>query len=261
MRSALHLSRLAAAAAARAADYLRRVDRPRDPAAWAAKGHNDFVTECDTAAERLIADSLRAAEPDSTIVGEELSPGARREGLCWIVDPIDGTTNFAHGFPVYAVSIAAEVDGELLAGVVLEVEANRIYHGWRGGGAWLDEARIRVSTITEPSHALIGTGFPFKHPDHLARYQRQFARIAPATAGIRRAGSAALDLAWVASGAFDAFWELRLAPWDMAAGALLVREAGGVVTDLEGNPVGAADGPVLAGSPAMHAWLLTQMVD
>jgi myo-inositol-1(or 4)-monophosphatase len=256
MKSPLDLSRLASTAAARAADYLRAVPRPRDPAAWTTKSPNDFVTECDRHAEEIISASLLREAPGSTILGEELSSGAVRGGLTWIVDPIDGTTNFIHGFGAFAVSIAAELDGVLVAGAVLEVERNRLYHASAGGGAWVDEERLQVSAIESPAHALIGTGFPFKHPEHLAAYQRQFARIAPATAGIRRAGSAALDLAWVAAGVFDGFWELRLAPWDVAAGILLVREAGGVVTDLEGTAVGARDGAIVAGNPALHRWLL-----
>jgi myo-inositol-1(or 4)-monophosphatase len=257
MNHSLDLCRLATTAAVRAADYLRGVERPRDPRDWTAKRTaNDFVTRCDAEAEAIITESLLAAEPRAAILGEELSPNVERRGLVWIVDPIDGTTNFIHGFPQYAVSIAAELDGTLEAGVVLDVEANRLHYGWRGGGAWLDERRLSVSTIDKPSHALIGTGFPFKDPDQLARYQAQFARITTVASGIRRAGSAALDLAWVAAGAFDGFWELMLAPWDMAAGLVLVREAGGMVTDLEGRSIGAAPSAVVAGNPAMHQWLL-----
>ena len=257
MNSSLNLTRLAATAAARAADYLQRIERPVDPAAWTAKGRNDFVTACDQEAESIIADVLLAAEPGSVIMGEELSPGSTRGKLTWIVDPIDGTANFIHGFPAYAVSIAAEADGVLEAGVVLHVEPNRLYHAARGHGAWCDETRLRVSVIEEPGFALIGTGYPFKHPEHLEAYLPQFARIAPATAGIRRAGSAALDLCWVAAGVFDGFWELMLAPWDMAAGMLLVREAGGRVTDLEGHDVGAGHSGIVAGNTAIHAWLLS----
>ncbi|MBM4188647.1 MAG: inositol monophosphatase [Gemmatimonadetes bacterium] len=259
MNPAIHLCHLAESAASRAAEYLRGVATPFDPASWSAKRDNDFVTEHDRRAEELIGELLLTGAPDSTIVGEELSPDAPRQGLCWIVDPIDGTTNFAHGFPVYSVSIAAEVDGQLLAGVVVDVVPNRVARAWSGGGAWIGERRLRVSTIEDPAHALIGTGFPFKHPEHLPAYQAQFARIAPATAGIRRAGSAALDLCWVASGSFDGFWELKLSPWDMAAGLVLVKEAGGLVTDLSGNPIGAMTGPVVAGNPAVHRWLLSML--
>ena len=256
MNSSLNLTRLAASAAARAADYLLRIERPTDPSAWTAKGQNDFVTACDREAESIIADILLAGEPGSAILGEELSPKANRSRLTWIVDPIDGTTNFIHGFPLYAVSIAAEVDGVLEAGVVLHVEPNRLYRAARGHGAWCDETRLRVSAIESPGFALIGTGYPFKHPEHLETYLPQFARIAPATAGIRRAGSAALDLCWVAAGVFDGFWELMLAPWDMAAGLLLVREAGGRATDLLGHDVEAGHSGIVAGNPAIQAWLL-----
>lgn len=256
MNSALDLTRVATAAAQRAATHLRSIRRPRDPADWDAKHHNDFVTSADREAEEIIAESLLAAIPGATILGEELSPEGRRGGLVWVVDPIDGTTNFVHGFPAWAISIAAEVDGVLEAGVVLHVETNQRYHATRGHGAWRDHERLGVSTLFDPAHALIGTGFPFKHPDHLERYLRQFARIAPATAGIRRAGSAALDLCWVAAGTFDGFWELMLAPWDMAAGILLVREAGGIVTDPGGHEVGAGHHGLVAGNPAVHRWLL-----
>ncbi len=256
MNSSLNLTRLAASAAARAADYLRRVERPVDPAAWTAKGQNDFVTVCDREAESIIAEVLLAGEPGSVIMGEELSPKSKRSRLTWIVDPIDGTTNFIHGFPAYAVSIAAEADGVLEAAIVLHVEPNRLYRATRGQGAWCDETRLRVSAIESPGFALIGTGYPFKHPEHLETYLPQFARIAPATAGIRRAGSAALDLCWVAAGVFDGFWELMLAPWDIAAGLLLVREAGGRATDLQGRDAGAEPTGIVAGNPTIHTWLL-----
>ncbi len=249
------LRTIATDAARRAAEYLRAVERPRDPSTWGAKSANDFVTECDRTAESIIADVLLGAEPGSTVMGEELSPDANNAGLVWIVDPIDGTANFVHGFPAYAVSIAAAVDGVLTAGVVLHVERNVLYHAALGRGAWRDESRLSVSTIADHHHALIGTGYPFKHPEHLDRYLPQFARIAVASAGIRRAGSAALDLAWVASGVFDGFWELMLAPWDIAAGLLLIREAGGIATDLVGREVGAAHTGVVAGNPAIHSWL------
>jgi myo-inositol-1(or 4)-monophosphatase len=256
MKSALELVRLATTAARRAAGYLRSIERPRDPGAWTVKGRHDFVSDADRRSEELIREVLLAGEPGSIVMGEELSPEATAAGLVWIVDPIDGTTNFLHGFPAYAVSIAAAADGVVQAGVVLAVESDRVFHAHRDGGAWADGNRIRVSAIADPGYALIGTGFPFKHPDQLAAYQRQFARVMLATSGIRRAGSAALDLAWVAAGAFDGFWELRLAPWDVAAGLLLVREAGGIATGLDGRPAVPAHGPVVAGNPAIHRWLL-----
>lgn len=254
--SALDLLHLAKLAADRAGAYLRAVERPGEPSAWTLKGARDFVTEIDRATERLIADVLLAAEPGSRIVGEELSPELVRDGLVWIVDPLDGTTNFLHGFPSYAVSIAAAVDGELQAAVVQQVPRHDTFAAARGAGAWQGEQRISVSAIRDPAFALIGTGFPFKDTTSLGEYLSQFARVAAQTSGIRRPGSAALDLADVAAGRFDGFWEQRLSAWDVAAGVLLVREAGGVVTDFTGRPIGAEHGPVIAGNPAIHEWLL-----
>ena len=189
-------------------------------------------------------------------MGEELSPDVVTEGLVWIVDPLDGTTNFLHDFPSYAVSIAAAVDGALEAGVVLHVPRQEVYAAARGAGAWRGDRRLAVSTITDPAFALIGTGFPFKDTSSLGEYLAQFARVAAHTSGIRRPGSAALDLADVAAGRFDGFWEQRLSAWDIAAGVLLVREAGGVVTDFSGRAIGAEHTAVVAGNPAIHAWLL-----
>jgi myo-inositol-1(or 4)-monophosphatase len=254
----MDLLKSAERAARAAAEYLRGVSPP-GPAVWGSKGLNDFVTDVDRRAEEIIRDRLLQDHPRSRVVGEELAPALEHDGLVWIVDPLDGTTNFLHGYPACAISIAAARDGVLEAGVVLRLEPDRCFSAARGAGAWCDGRRLRVSDITDPSHALIGTGFPFKYPDQLEQYQRQFARIMPATSGIRRAGSAALDLADVAAGRFDGFWELRLAPWDIAAGILLVREAGGVVTDLEGNERNLDHGAVVAGNPAIHGWLVEQL--
>jgi len=247
---------LAKIAATRAASYLRGVERPSDPASWTAKTRRDFVTEIDRTAERMIAEVLLAAEPGSRIVGEELSPEVVADGLVWVVDPLDGTTNFLHDFPSYAVSIAATVDGALEAGVVVHVPRNEMYSAARGSGAWQEERRLSVSEIRDPDFALIGTGFPFRDNAGIVEYQRQFARISGATSGIRRPGSAALDLGDVAAGRFDGFWEQRLSAWDIAAGILLIREAGGVVTDFTGREVGAVHTSVVAGNPAIHEWLL-----
>ncbi len=260
MNSSMDLLALAEAAAGRAAAYLRAVERP-PPAAWTGKGRHDFVTDADRTAERLIAETLLAGAPGSTVIGEELSPAARPAGLAWIVDPLDGTTNFLHGYPACAVSIAAVADGVLEAGVILRLEPDLCCRAARGHGAWMGDRRLAISTVSDPAHALIGTGFPFKRLDLLPVYQAQFARVMEATSGIRRAGSAALDLADVAAGRFDGFWELVLAPWDMAAGILLVREAGGRVTDLEGNDLAPGFGPVLAGNPVIHDWLRRVLAD
>jgi myo-inositol-1(or 4)-monophosphatase len=227
---------------------------------WQVKSRADFVSEVDTGAEERISESLLRAVPGSRVLGEELSPGASLgSGVIFIVDPLDGTTNFLHGYPQYAVSIGALVDGETLAGTVLQVPQDSLFTATRGGGAWRDGQRIRVSTNDDPLRALIGTGFPFKALHNLPEYLSQLARITAATAGVRRAGSAALDLADVACGRFEAFWELTLAPWDIAAGILMIREAGGRVTDLEGNDVEPSHTPVVASNGLMHEWMLEQV--
>src|SRR5207247_4270428 len=174
---------------------------PAAPSAWTEKGRHDFVTDADRTAEALIAGALMSEVPGSSVVGEELSPAAARTGaVVWIVDPLDGTTNFLHGYPQYAVSIGALVGGALGAGVVHDVARNLVYWAATGHGAWLGERRLHVSGVTEPRHALVGTGFPFKDLPALRRYLDQFSRVMGASSGIRRAGSAALDLVDVAAG-------------------------------------------------------------
>ena len=254
--SALDLLHRAKAAAERAATYLRSVEPPADPQRWTAKGTRDFVTEVDRAAERIISDVLLGGPDGGQIVGEELSPRVVTTGLVWVVDPLDGTTNFLHQYPSYAVSVAAALDGVLQAGVILHVTRNEIYSATRGGGAWMGERRLRVSPISDPGFSLIGTGFPFRNLSRLEEYQRQFGRVSGATSGIRRAGSAALDLADVAAGRFDGFWEQHLSAWDIAAGTLLIREAGGLVTDFSGRDIGVEHTGVVAGNPGIHPWLL-----
>jgi myo-inositol-1(or 4)-monophosphatase len=254
--SALDLVHLARSAAARAGSYLGGVHRPAGPADWTLKGARDFVTEVDRTAERIIADILLAGEPGSRVVGEELAPELVTGGLVWIVDPLDGTTNFLHGFPSYAVSIGASVDGKLLAGVVLDVPRSLTYWAAEGAGAWLGDQRLHVSSIDDPEFALIGTGFPFRDTTKLQEYQRQFALVAKGTSGIRRPGAAALDLADVAAGRFDGFWEQRLSAWDVAAGTMLIREAGGLVTDLKGRDIGIEHTSVVAGNSNIHRWLI-----
>jgi myo-inositol-1(or 4)-monophosphatase len=253
------LVKLAERAALRAADYLRSAVRPAVQT-WTEKSQHDFVTEIDRAAEALIAEEIVRAEPESVIVGEELSPKRMARGkLVWIVDPLDGTTNFLHGYPQYAVSIGCLVEGKLAAGVIHDVCRKRTYRAIRGGGAFEEDTRLSVSAVTDPRYALIGTGFPFKALNLLHVYLAQFAAVIGAASGIRRAGAAALDLADVAAGKLDGFWELQLAPWDIAAGTLLIREAGGIVT----RPDGSADvlsaggnGSIVAGNAAMHRWLI-----
>ena len=256
MNDTAQLLEAAQLAADRAAAFLREQEGRLAPEAWSEKGQGDFVTEVDRETERIVAGTLLGAAPGSRVVGEELTPGALGTGLVWVVDPLDGTTNFLHRFPYYAVSIGAVLDGVPIVGVVRHVPPGIRYHAVRGGGAWQDGARLAVSRVAEPKHALIGTGFPFKYVHLLPRYQRQFAAVMSRAAGVRRPGSAALDLCDVAAGRYDGFWELVLAPWDVAAGTLIVREAGGRVTGLLGEDDVIRHGPIVAGNPAIHAWLL-----
>ncbi len=224
---------------------------------WRQKSPADFVSDIDTAAEEAIRRIVDRDLPGTVIVGEELSPDATAgAGLAFVVDPLDGTTNFLHGYPEYAVSVAVLVDARLVAGVVLHVPANEETTAIAGQGASMNGAPLRVSDVEAPELSLIGTGFPFKHPHLLDSYKQQFGYIMRATSGIRRAGSAALDLVDVAAGRFDGFWELALAPWDFAAGIIIVREAGGIITDLAGDPPPLASSSIVAGNPIIHPWLL-----
>jgi myo-inositol-1(or 4)-monophosphatase len=260
---AAHRSLLATcvAAAARGAEVLRAGAANLGQLTWDVKSPADFVSDVDRDSERAITALVRERHPDARLVGEEFSPEQAHDlsGLVFVADPLDGTTNFLHGYPWYAVSIAALVDGRTVAGAVLNAATGELFTATVGGGARRAGEPIAVSTQTQPLRCLIGTGFPFKNADLIPPYMAALPDIMRATAGVRRAGAAALDLADVACGRFDAFWELSLAPWDVAAGLLLVREAGGVATDLDGRPAPVAQGAVVAGNPAMHAWLLDQL--
>lgn len=228
---------------------------------WEEKSPSDFVSFVDRAAEERIAAVIARRLPDARLLGEEETPDLTDldVGVVFVADPLDGTTNFLHGFPAYAVSIAALVDGELRAGAILDVPRNELFTATLGGGAQRDGKPIAVSKITDPGRALLGTGFPFKHYDHITPYLGSLPEIMRLTAGIRRPGAAALDLASVACGRFDAFWERMLAPWDVAAGILLVREAGGIVTDFTGIDSRVAHAGIVCGNPTMHRWLLDQL--
>jgi len=207
-----------------------------DPSAWSEKGRSDFVTEIDIEAERRIVDIIRNEFPEHTFLAEEGTGATSKDpdgaigstGIRWIIDPLDGTTNWLHGYPEYAVSIAAEDEQGLLAALVLNSATGERFEATRGGGAWLDGATIEVSRVADLKHALVGTGFPFKKLDVMPEYLATFERVLRTTSGIRRAGAAALDLCDLACGRLDAFFEYWLMPWDVAAGALIVREAGGV---------------------------------
>ena len=260
MSELLNVARRAARdAAAVHREFLGRVA----VAEWSEKGTADFVTHVDRSAESAIVERIRAHFPEHRVLAEE--DAAERGDSAgvpmgagewtWIVDPLDGTTNYLHGYPVYAVSIGVARAGELEAGFVLNSATGEEWSAVRNGGAFLDGSRIGVSSIDVLSRALIGTGFPFKALHLLPVYTLQLAAVLRATSGVRRAGSAALDLCHVATGLFDGFWELDLAPWDVAAGTLIVREAGGVVTRLDGSSDILGSGSLLAGNPVIHAGL------
>ncbi len=251
--------------AARAAVAVHRRHVGRVPVEdWSEKGAADFVSHVDREAEAEIVARITAAFPDHEILAEEAATaaGAARRGSLaqadwlWIVDPLDGTTNFLHAFPVFSASIAVAHRGELVAGAVVHGATGESWTASRGGGAFLDGRRLHVSAIDTLRLALVGTGFPYRYLDSIPAYLRQLDGVMRSVAAVRRPGSAALDLCHVASGHYDAFWEQRLAPWDVAAGTLLVREAGGVVTDLAGDPGAVLDGgSVLAGNPLIHQQL------
>ncbi len=247
------------AAAVRAADVVRAGAARLSELQWEVKGPSDFVSQVDRDAEQALGQVVRERHPDAVIIAEESSPKARPGELTFVADPLDGTTNFLHGFPWYAVSIGAILHDRTVAGVVLNVATGELFSAVLEGGARRSGQPIRVSAVTDPTRALIGTGFPFKRHDGIAPYMDVLPRLMRGTAGLRRAGAAALDLCDVACGRFDAFWEYHLAPWDVAAGMLIIREAGGVVTDLQGQPATVVHGPIVAGNPTMHAWLVEQL--
>jgi myo-inositol-1(or 4)-monophosphatase len=239
---------IAVRAARQAGDFLARAGERLHEIRVETKGPNDYVSEVDREAERRIIEVLHRAYPDHAILAEE--SGARGEhAFEWVVDPLDGTTNFLHGFPFYCVSIALRVRGRLECGVVYDPVHNDLFTAQRGAGARLNDHRLRVSARTDLAGGLIGTGFPFRAHVHLDGYLAAFRAVFEHTGGVRRAGSAALDLAYVAAGRFDGFWEVGLSPWDMAAGALLIQEAGGLVTDLSGGADFLATGNIIAGNP------------
>lgn len=222
-----------------------------------AKNRNDFVTQVDRSAEQAIIDVIRRAYPEHAFLAEESgeTAGARAE-YRWVIDPLDGTTNYIHGFPQYCVSIALEHKGVPSQAVVYDPAKNELFTASRGRGAYLDDRRIRVSKCLQLKDALVGTGFPFKELGRLGQYMRQLETLMRESAGVRRAGAAALDLAYVACGRLDAFWEMGLSRWDMAAGCLLIQEAGGLVSDLGGGGEHLERGEIAAGTPKVLPQLL-----
>jgi myo-inositol-1(or 4)-monophosphatase len=245
-------------AARQAGSLINRGTRDLDALTISKKRHNDFVTEIDKAAEMAIIDILHKAYPDHAILAEESgASGASADAeFQWIIDPLDGTTNFIHGFPQYCVSIGLRQKGVMTQGVIFDPTRNELFTTTRGAGAYLNDRRIRVSKRLKLADTLVGTGFPFRDMKNLEHYIDMFRDVTKNVSGIRRAGSAALDLAYVACGRLDAFWEIGLAPWDMAAGSLLVQEAGGLIGDLKGEEAYMESGNVVGGNPKIFVQML-----
>jgi myo-inositol-1(or 4)-monophosphatase len=250
---------IAVRAARRAGAIINRAARDVEVLPVTRKRHNDFVTEVDKSAEVAIIEILHRAYPDHAILAEESGAKAGAAGeseYTWIIDPLDGTTNFIHGFPQYAVSIGLRHKGVLAHGVIYDPTKNELFTASRGRGAFLDERRIRVSKRLRLDEALIGTGFPFRDLQSLDEYLAMFREFTIRTAGIRRAGAAALDIAYVAAGRLDGFWEMGLSPWDVAAGALMVQEAGGLVGDFRGDAGYLESGRIVCGNPKIFSQML-----
>ncbi|VAW61200.1 Inositol-1-monophosphatase [hydrothermal vent metagenome] len=243
---------------------LRNIDK-LDRIKIEVKAPNDFVTQVDLKAEEVILEALQKAYPDHGILAEESGRQNEDSDYQWIIDPLDGTTNFLHGFPQYAVSIGLQHKGRMEVAVVFDPIKNELFTAARGDGAQLNGRRLRVTQQKGLRGALLGTGFPFKQPQHLDTYLETFKAVHPEVAGIRRAGSAALDLAYVAAGRLDGFWEIGLSAWDMAAGVLLVREAGGIVTDFSGDGDYLNTGNVVAAAsmvyPALYETIKPHLTD
>ncbi|HEX5127686.1 MAG TPA: inositol-1-monophosphatase [Rhodocyclaceae bacterium] len=247
---------IAIKAARRAGTIINRAALDLDLLHVRAKQTNDFVTEVDGAAEQAIIEVIRESYPDHGILAEESGASGEDSEFQWIIDPLDGTTNFIHGFPQYAVSIAVAEKGVLQHAVVFDPTRNELFTSSRGRGAFLNDRRIRVSKRIRLNDALIGTGFPFKNMQHVDAYLGMFRELTEKTAGLRRPGAAALDLAYVACGRTDGFFEIGLMPWDMAAGTLLIAEAGGLVSDFAGESDYLETGNLITGTPKIFSQLL-----
>jgi myo-inositol-1(or 4)-monophosphatase len=242
---------IAIRAARNAGDLIQRSSQNLDNIHIDQKGRNDYASEVDRMAEHEIIKVIRTAFPDHAILAEE-SGEHQGNDYVWVIDPLDGTTNFLHGFPQYAVSIALKNKNKLELGVIYDPLRDELFTAERGGGAMLNNRKIRVAKHNSMRGALIGTGFPFKKQENLEPYLNMFRAVTQDTAGIRRAGAAALDLAYVACGRLDAYWETGVSEWDIAAGVLLVQEAGGVATDFAFNDKYLQSGNIIVGNPRMH---------
>ena len=219
------------------------------------KGHNDYVSDADRAAEKTVIDCIHKHYPDHAIHAEESGTQGESDTV-WIIDPLDGTTNYLHGFPVFAVSIGVQIKGRMEHGVVYDPMRQELFTASRGQGSHVDGRRLRVSGQKQLERSLIGTGFPFRQADkEIQPYLDMLGKVVRSTSGVRRPGAAALDLCYVAAGRLDAFWETGLAPWDLAAGSLIIREAGGIVSGLDGSEGFMDSGHILCGTPKIYAAL------
>jgi myo-inositol-1(or 4)-monophosphatase len=247
----------AAAAAAHVGGLvLREHARNLEALTVSEKASNDYVTAADHASEKAIAGYLNDRFRDHSLIAEESEELERGGPYTWIVDPLDGTTNFIHGFPVYAVSVSLRHEGRIIAGAVYDPVRDEMFLAGAGRGAFLGKDPIHVARREGLGGCLLATGFPFRRHDRLKEYLRSFEMFLRSSSGIRRAGSAALDLAYVACGRFDGFWEMALSPWDIAAGSLIVREAGGAASDFLGRDSYMKSGNILAGNPRVHSAML-----
>lgn len=220
------------------------------------KGAVNLVTEMDLRSETVIVSEIQKSYPDHGFLAEEKAQKRTGSPFRWIIDPLDGTTNYAHGFPVYSVSIALEKEGEIIVGVVYDPARDELFAAEKGKGARLNGRRISVSSTSRLSRSLLATGFPYDLRESRVNNFDHFRNFALCTHAVRRCGSAALDLCYVAAGRFDGFWEMKLGPWDLAAGSLMVAEAGGRVTDFEGRPLGLDGRRVLASNSRIHRAML-----
>ena len=243
-------------AARKAGGIISRASFDVDKLNVRAKRQNDFVSEVDHAAEEAIISILREAYPSHGFLAEESGEKDAKAEYVWVIDPLDGTTNFLHGFPQYCVSIGLLHKGTLQQAVVYDPNRNELFTATKGGGAFVNDHRIRVSKTDKLQDALLGTGFPFRELENIDEYLRGMKRLMHMCSGIRRPGAAALDLAWVAAGRTDGFWEMGLSPWDMCAGALLVREAGGLVGDFAGEDHFMESGRIVATNGKIFAAML-----
>jgi myo-inositol-1(or 4)-monophosphatase len=244
---------VAVKAARRAATIINRASLNLERLQIDRKQHNDFVTEVDKAAEEAIIETLSEAYPNHGFLAEESGELLNNSDHIWIIDPLDGTTNFIHGFPQYAISIALSVNGVLQQAVIYDPNRDELFSASKGAGAYVDRRRLRVASQIKLENALIGTGFPYRQDQDVDQYLKIFAEMTRQCAGLRRPGAASLDLAYVAAGRYDGFFESELKPWDMAAGALIITEAGGLVGNYRGEEGFLESGEIMAGNPRIFA--------